>query len=244
MFGMENRMLAREKLGFVWDNKSRSKLTTNLSGPLCIKTHAIIEGFLGSHPCRRESGVQIGASHCFQFRYAVREEHREAPNEGIAGAAAVDTLYGKGRYVLTDARACDERTVCSQSDDDAANATGHQFLRALFCVFDISYWNASDCCGLALIGNEVIEIGQRTHFNGLSRSWIHDAANAMLSRERNRVVDRLQRDLKLEHDAIRGFQHVSRRVNIRGLQRVVRSLHHQNAVLPVRLDEDRRNAAG
>jgi len=66
----------------------------------------------------------------------------------------------------------------------------------------------------------------------------------VLSRKRDRVVDSFQRDLELKDDTIGSLQRLSSGVNIRWFQRVVGSLHNQNPVLPVGLDEDRRNAAG
>ena len=59
----------------------------------------------------------------------------------------------------------------------------------------------------------------------------------------DRVINRLHRNLELQHDAVGGLQRLGGGVNVGRLQRIVRSLHHQNAVLPVGLDEDRRDAA-
>ena len=59
-----------------------------------------------------------------------------------------------------------------------------------------------------------------------------------------RVVNRLQRNLKLQHDAVHSLQQIGGRIHIRRLQQIVRALHHEDPVLPVGLDKDRRYPAG
>ncbi len=58
------------------------------------------------------------------------------------------------------------------------------------------------------------------------------------------MVDGLDRNLELENDAIDGLQQVSGGIDVGRFQFVVRAFHHENSVLPVGLDKDRRHAAG
>ena len=58
------------------------------------------------------------------------------------------------------------------------------------------------------------------------------------------VINSLERNFELQHDAVGGLQGLGGRVNVGRLQRIVRSLHNQNPILPVGFDEDRRDAAG
>ena len=66
----------------------------------------------------------------------------------------------------------------------------------------------------------------------------------MLSRESDGVVDGLDRNLELEHDAIDGFQQIGGSIHAGRLHLVVRALHHQDSVLSVGLDKNGRHAAG
>src|ERR1700691_21527 len=146
---------------------SRIGVVDALNTPFRIKARAIIEGFLSSNACGRKTSVEIGAPHCLSFWHSFPEEYGEAPDECVAGTGAVDTLYRKGRHVLAYPGAGEERSVGSKGNDDAANAAGHQFLRALLRVLDVPHSKAGDGFGLALVGNEVIEVRQRSHFDGL-----------------------------------------------------------------------------
>jgi hypothetical protein len=112
------------------DETARAELTSHLNSPFCIKTRAIIEGFLRSDASSRKSSIKIGTPHCLSFRCSFREEHGEAPNECVARASAVDTSNRKRRQVLAYPAARQKASVGTQSNDDAANAARQQFIRA------------------------------------------------------------------------------------------------------------------
>ena len=57
------------------------------------------------------------------------------------------------------------------------------------------------------------------------------------------MVDGLDRDLELQDDAVGALQHGQRLVDVGRRQAVVRPFHHDDPVLPVRIDEDGRDAA-
>ncbi len=59
----------------------------------------------------------------------------------------------------------------------------------------------------------------------------------MLSRERNCEVNSFERNFKLQHDAVDGFQCLRGGFHIGWLQRVIRSLDYEDAVLSTGLDE-------
>ena len=79
---------------------------------------------------------------------------------------------------------------------------------------------------------------------GCAGRGIQNAANSVLSRKRDSVVDGLERNFELQNDAIDGFQQVSGGIYVGRFQFVVRAFHHKNAILPVGLDKNRRHSAG
>src|SRR5205807_4164033 len=110
--------------------RQRAKLVSALKRPVCIKPRAVIERFLRPDACCREPRIQIGAPHCLWFRYSLREEYSETPDERVACAGAVDTFYSKRSHVFAYSAARQERSVGSQSDDHPANPAGYELLRA------------------------------------------------------------------------------------------------------------------
>src|SRR5215475_8426668 len=76
------------------------------------------------------------------------------------------------------------------------------------------------------------------HVDGLPRSRIQDAPNAVLLRKRNGVVDSLQGDFELQHDAIGTLQRVGGGIHISGLDRIIRPLDDENTILSAGIDKD------
>jgi hypothetical protein len=68
---------------------------------------------------------------------------------------------------------------------------------------------------------------------------IDDAADAVSARKTDAVIDRFERNLELQDDRIDAAQVRRRGVDIGRRQPVVGTLDHDDAVLPVGLDEDR-----
>src|SRR5579864_4223592 len=91
--------------------------------PLRIKPGPVVERFLRSHSRRRETRVQIGATDCFPLGHSLPEKNGEAADESVASAGAVDAFHRKRRNVLTTLTAGEKRSVRSESDDHAADAT-------------------------------------------------------------------------------------------------------------------------
>ena len=73
---------------------------------------------------------------------------------------------------------------------------------------------------------------------------IHDAPDVVVAREAHAVVNRLQRNFELKHDAVHRLQQVGGHVDIGRLQAIVGALHHEDAILTVGFHENRRHAAG
>ena len=119
----------------------------------------------------------------------------------------------------------------------------HQVRRAGLGVLDRSHGHAGDRLRLGLVRHEVVDAGERREVDRLARRGVDDAADAALRGEAHRVVDGLERDLELQHDAVGGFEHGVRVVDVGGQQPIVRALDDDDPILAVRLDEDRRHAA-
>src|ERR1700722_11228188 len=176
------------------------------------------------------------------LRNAFSEEHRKAANEGISRARAVNALHRKRGHVLAALTACEKGTLGAERDDDSANAFSQKFAGALFRVLDAAYSDSRDCLSLAFVGHEVVEVCQGLQVNRLCRRRIDNTTNAVPSRERDGVVNRFGRNLKLQEDTMGGFQHFRGGIHISWLERVIRSLDHQDAVLSTGIDKDRRDA--
>src|SRR6202789_4539003 len=177
------------------------------------------------------------------LRNTFGEEHGKTADEGISRARTVNTLHRKRGHVFAALTAREKGTLRAERDNDSANAFRQKFAGALFRVLDAVHGDSSDGLSLAFVGHEVVEVCQGLQVHWLCRRRIHNTTNDMPSRERDGVVNRFERNLKLQDDTISGFQHFRGGIHIRWLQRVIRSLDHQDAVLSTGIDKDRRDTA-
>src|SRR5258708_27080565 len=137
----------------------------------------------------------------------------------------------------------EKRTVRAQGYDDSTNAACQKLFRALVRISNVSNRKPGYRLGFTLVGDKVIELLQACHVDCLCWCGIENASYAMRAGKTNCVVNGFKRNLELENDAVGGFQSLGGRIDIGWLQRVICSLHHQNAILPVRFHEDRSDAA-
>lgn len=192
---------------------------------------------------RGKSSIQVRASHGLAFGDSFCEKHGKAPNESVTGSGAIDALYGKRCYVLTSIPTGQKRSICTQRDNHPANTTRQKFVGTFLRVFNSSDGNSRDRFRFTFIGHKIVESRERIEVDGLRRCRVHNASDPVFSREGDRVINGLQRNLELEDDAVGSPQRLGSRINVCRPHRVIRSLHHENAVLPVRLDKNGGHAA-
>src|SRR5690348_5363068 len=103
--------------------------------------------------------------------------------------------------------------------------------------------HSRDCFRLALIRNEIIRATELLKIHGLTRRGIHDAPDAVAPRKLRSVINGSQRNLELQVDRVRSSQKRRGSIHILGSEPIVRALHHDDAVLPAGIYEDRSDAA-
>src|SRR5690242_7550701 len=103
--------------------------------------------------------------------------------------------------------------------------------------------HSRDCFRLALIRNEIIRTTELLKIHGLTRRGIHDAPDAVALRKLRGVINGSQRNLELQDDGVCFSKKRRRRIYILGSEPIVRAFHHDDAVLPAGIYEDRSDAA-
>src|SRR6185369_7161148 len=164
--------------------------------------------------------------------------------KGVAGARAVDTLDWKCRQVFHAFFSRQQRAVGAQRNNDAANAEAQKLFRALLGVLDVLHRHAGNRLGFALVGDEVVEAVNGLDVDRLAGGGIQDAPDSAFPRKGDRIVNRLQWNFELEHNAIDRFQKVGGSIDVGGLQFVVRAFDHEDAALSAGFDKYRRHTTG
>src|SRR5579864_2504149 len=222
---------------------ARIVLQSSASSPFLVVGGAFAERLLRANARGRKSSVKIRASNRFSLRQAFGEEHGKAADKSIARSRAVNALHGERRDMLATFGAGEKRSVCSQRDNHAPNTFRQELLGTFFGVIYRLDAQSADRFRFMLVGDKVVETIERCHVDRLGRCRIHNASNSMLSCKGNRVVNGLERDFKLENDAIGGLQSLGSGVYVGRLQCIVSTLHNENAILAAGLDKNRGNAA-
>ena len=213
------------------------------STPLRIEACPIVERFLGSDAGGRQSRVEVGTTNRIFFRQTFTQKYGEAADEGITRSCAVNAVHRKGRNMFASVLTGNETSIGSECNDHSPDSPSYQFVRAFLGIVHCLHCSSCDRFGFTLIRDKIVEILERGHLDRLRRRGIQDATDAVLAGECDGVVDGLDGNLELQHDAVSRLQHLRGGVDVRRFHRIIGPFDDQDAVLPVGLNEDGSHAA-